>query len=465
MLDSDLRNVHLMKNELNIFNDIVDELLKLEEVDPVVRLGAPEEMKQKFDITVGDEPMAESDFRAVLGNVVLNTPRTASRSFFNQLFGGRNPAATLGELLSVMLNISMYTYKVGGPHVGIETELVQQICKRIGYSEEGSGGTFAPGGSMCNFMSVIMARDAYDSEIKNMGVRKQLVIYTSQDAHYSIAKNATFSGIGRENVRYLPVNDLGQMETDLLENLIAEDKANGLHPFLINATAATTVLGSFDDIDTLGDISKKHNLWLHVDGAYGGSVIFSEKHKHLLKGVEKCDSFTINPHKMLGTPLSCSIFVTKHKQQLFESFSQEASYLYQGDNDDYNLGKTSLQCGRRNDAFKFWTLWKSVGTKGLEKIIDQLYHLADVARDYVENHPDYTLYSFKESTAVCFNYKDIPPDKICNALSENGELMVGYGSFKEDTFVRFVTVNSRLTEGDIVRFFERFEKFAESHYF
>ena len=454
-----------MKDELDIFNDIVDELLKLEEADPVVKLGDPERMKDTFDIAVGDEPMGEADFRAVLGNVVLNTPRTASRSFFNQLFGGRNPVATLGELLSVMLNISMYTYKVGGPHVGIETELVQQICKRIGYDKEGSGGTFAPGGSMSNFMSVIMARDAYDAEIKNMGMRKQLVIYTSQEAHYSIAKNATFAGIGKENVRYLPVNDLGQMETDLLDKWVAEDKAKGLHPFLINATAATTVLGAFDDIDALADIAKKPNIWLHVDGAYGGSAIFSKKHKHLLKGIEKCDTFTINPHKMLGTPLSCSIIVTKHKQQLIESFSQDASYLYQGDGDDYNLGKTSLQCGRRNDAFKFWTLWKSVGTKGLEKIVDQLYHLADVARDYVKKHPDYTLYSFEESTAVCFNYKDISPEKICNALSEEGKLMVGHGSFKEDTFVRFVTVNSRLTEADIIRFFERFEKFAESYDF
>lgn len=462
MLDSCARG---MKNELKIFNEIVDELLKLEDEDPVVKLGAPETMRKKFDIAVSDEPISEEDFRAVLGNVVLNTPRTASRSFFNQLFGGRNPSATLGELLSVMLNISMYTYKVGGPHVGIERELVQQICQRIGYDEEESGGTFAPGGSMSNFMSVIMARDAYDAEIKNMGVRKQLVIYTSKEAHYSIAKNATFSGIGKENVRYLPVNDQGEMVTALLDKWITEDRENGLHPCLINATAGTTVLGSFDDIDALGDIAKKHNIWLHVDGAYGGSVIFSKKHKHLLKGIEKCDSFTINPHKMLGTPLSCSMFVTKHKPQLAESFSQEASYLYQGDSDDFNLGKTSIQCGRRNDAFKFWALWKSVGTQGLEKIIDQLFYLADVARDYVEKHPDYTLYSFEESTAVCFNYKSVPPEELCNALSENGKLMVGHGSFNEDTFVRFVTVNSRLTEGDIVRFFERFEKFVESHNF
>ena len=454
-----------MKSELDIFNDIVDELLKLEDADPVVKLGDPDDMVTDFDLAVNEDPMSEQDFKAVLGNVVLNTPRTASRSFFNQLFGGRMPAATLGELLSVMLNISMYTYKVGGPHVGIEMELIKQICKHIGYSEEEGGGTFAPGGSMSNFMAMLMARDSYDPEIRHKGVSKQLIVYTSVEAHYSIVKNASFAGIGRDNVRYLPVNDHGQIEVDQLDAMIKEDRENGLHPFLINATSGTTVLGAFDDLDALGDIAKKNNIWLHADGAYGGSVIFSKKYKHLLKGVEKCDSFSINPHKMLGVPLSCSMIVTKHKNQLVDSFSQDASYLYQGGHDEYNLGKTSIQCGRRNDAFKFWSLWKSVGTKGLENTIDQLYHLADVARDYVEKHPDYQLYSFEESTSVCFNYKDISPDKICNALSENGKLMVGHGSFKGDTFVRFVTVNSRLTEGDIVRFFEEFEKFAAKHEF
>ena len=124
-----------MKNELEIFNGIVDELLKLEDADPVVKLGAPEEMVEEFDISVSDEPMSDDDLRAALGKVVLNTPRTASRSFFNQLFGGRMPAATLGELLSVMLNISMYTYKVGGPHVGIEKELIKKICEMVGFPE------------------------------------------------------------------------------------------------------------------------------------------------------------------------------------------------------------------------------------------------------------------------------------------------------------------------------------------
>ena len=452
-----------MKKELKIFNDLVAALLKAEKSEPVTKLCPPEEMNTEFDLAVQDEPLGDKEFHALLEKIVLNTPKTASRSFFNQLFGGRIGAATLGELLTVMLNVSMYTYKVGGPHVGIEKELIQQVGLKLGYGAGEIAGTFAPGGSMSNFMSVIMARDAYDADIKNQGARKHLVIYTSSESHYSIAKNASFSGIGRENVRYIPVDDHGRMDVNSLEKAIESDRKRGLHPCMVNATAGTTVMGAFDDIAAIAKVTDKLGLWLHVDGAYYGSVIFSEKYKHLLKGIEHCDSFTMNPHKTLGTPLSCSIFLTKHKKQLVESFSQDASYLYQGDGDDYNLGKTSIQCGRRNDAFKFWTLWKSVGTKGLGDIIDRLFGLADFARDYVEKHPDYTLYSFNNSTAVCFNYKGISAQTICNDLANHGKLMVGHGSFNGQTFVRFVTVNSRLKESDITRFFKKFEQFAERY--
>ena len=121
--------------------------------------------------------------------------------------------------------------------------------------------------------------------------------------------------------------------------------------------------------------------------------------------------------------------MVKDKKHLHDSFSNVASYLYQTDQDEFNLGKMSLQCGRRNDALKFWTLWKSVGTEGLRRIVDHQFDLADYGRDYVRNHPDYTLYSHDETIAICFNYKDIPARVICTQLYEHAELLVGYGAF------------------------------------
>jgi glutamate/tyrosine decarboxylase-like PLP-dependent enzyme len=238
---------------------------------------------------------------------------------------------------------------------------------------------------------------------------------------------------------------------------VAQDIADGYTPFFVNVTAGTTVLGAFDSIEKIGAIAKKHNIWIHVDGAYCGGVIFSKKYRHLVNGLEMADSFCFNAHKMLGTPLSCSIIVTPHKKALHDSFSNDAEYLYQTDADDYNLGKTSLQCGRKNDALKFWTLWKAVGTDGLERIVDNQFYLADVAQEYVANHPDYALYSHPNSISVCYNYKDIPAPDLCTKLYEDAATLVGYGKFRDTEFVRFVTINATNTKEDILNFFKVME--------
>ena len=156
-----------------------------------------------------------------------------------------------------------------------------------------------------------------------------------------------------------------------------------------------------------------------------------------------------------------SKFLVKNKRWLYESFANDADYLYQTDGDDYNLGKTSLQCGRRNDALKFWSLWKSVGRRGLAEIVDRQFELADHALQYVKSNPDYTVYSYENSLGICFNYKDIPADLLCNQLYEAGELMVGYGQFHGNEFVRLVTVNAGNEKSDIDLFFQKMEAFAD----
>jgi len=450
-----------MKNELELFNKLAEKLFEAEKENPVATPIPAATLFEELDLSLTDTPSA--NFEETLEKLVLNTPRTATKLFFNQLFGGRNPKATLGDLLAVLLNNSMYTYKVAGPQVGVEKEILHTICNLIGYPKT-SDGTFAPGGSMSNFMAMVMARDATAKNTPHTGVRKTLILYTSAESHYSIPKNAALMGIGRDQVRFVATDSFGKMIPEALAAMIKTDLADGHQPFFVNATAGTTVMGAFDAIEPLSEICKQHNLWLHVDGAYCGSVIFSKKHNHLIAGLALSDSFSVNAHKMMGTPLTCSIIVTQHKAQLHKSFSNDAAYLYQTDGDDYNLGKTSIQCGRRNDALKFWTLWKSVGTQGLATIVDQQFKLADVAREYIQSHPDYTLYSFEETISVCFNYKDIPAQQLCTALYENSELMVGYGTFQENEFVRLVTINAGNEDVDILNFFSVLEDFVEQNH-
>lgn len=450
-----------MQADLELFQKLSHKLLKHEKQNGVVKPIKAEQLLDSLDLDLNEEGLDEEALESLLEEVVLSTPRTSTKLFFNQLFGGRNPKGTLGELLAVMLNNSMYTYKVGGPQVGIEKMIISKICKMLNFGKNADG-TFPPGGSMSNFMAMLMARDAYNRSIKFEGVSDKMIIYTSSTSHYSITKNAMFGGIGINQIRNIQTDEHGKMIPEVLQDQIEEDLKAGLKPFFVNATAGTTVLGAFDNVNAIHNITKNYkNLWLHVDGAYCGSVIFSKKYKHLIAGTEKADSFSFNAHKMLNVPLSCSILITKEKHNLKHSFACEADYLYQTDGDEYNLGKTSLQCGRRNDALKFWTLWKSVGTKGLEKMINQQFKLAETARNYIKNHPDYELYSYDDSVSVCFNYKNIDPIDLCNSMYEDGKLMVGYGEFKGNTFVRLVAINSNNDKKDILNFFKVMEAYVE----
>jgi sulfinoalanine decarboxylase len=448
-----------INSDLVLFNELVEVLLNEEHKHPVADRIEADKLYNTLDLSLNPTPIVDDKLKDLLKEVVISTPKTATKLFFNQLFGGRQGKAILGDLLAVMLNNSMYTYKVAGPQVGIEQEIIRKSCEMIGYGSQ-SNGTFPTGGSMSNYMALVMARDTKDSHCREKGMSKPMIVYTSRESHYSNSKNASFAGIGKSNIRYIPTDSKGQMLPNHLEAQIIKDLDEGFVPTYVNATAGTTVLGSFDPIDKIADITEKYKIWLHVDGAYCGSVIFSDKFKYLVDGIERSNSFSYNAHKMLGTPLTCSVLLVNDKKHLHNSFSNDADYLYQTDGDDFNLGKTSFQCGRRNDALKFWTLWKSIGTNGLKQIVDQQFELADIARAYIKSNPDYTLYSFDDSISVCFNYQGIDPMTLCTALYEHQITVVGFGSFNNDTFIRLITINTNNDEYDILNFFKVLEAYV-----
>jgi glutamate decarboxylase len=175
------------------------------------------------------------------------------------------------------------------------------------------GGISQNGGSASNATSIIIARNTKYPETKTEGYGdKKFVLFTSAHGHYSLEKAAQMFGFGSNAVKSVDVDDEGRMKPSHLKALIKKTREAGQTPFYVNATAGTTVLGSFDPIDDIAEICKEENLWLHVDGSWGGPFIFSEElRKDRLKGLEKVDSFAITPHKMLGVPLTCSFLIGK----------------------------------------------------------------------------------------------------------------------------------------------------------
>ena len=450
------------KSDLKAFNHLVEMLLNEESQSPVAATIPVEDLFDKIDLSLEDQPIDDQKLYDALEFLIKKTPKTASKRFFNQLIGGRRSKAVLGDLIASILNNSMYTYKVAGPMVGIEMSVIRSIAQLIDYPDS-SGGTITSGGSISNFMAMVVARDHKLNTTIKEGIQQRMVLYTSVESHYSVTKNASLIGIGKNQVRSIQTNSLGSISIEALKTTLQEDIQAGYCPFMINATSGTTVLGAFDDIEALANISKTYNLWLHVDGAYGGAVAFTKNRKHYLKGIEKSNSFSISAHKMLGTPLTCSVFITQQQQQLFESFSSEADYLFQTQTDTYNLGKSSFQCGRRNNALKLWTLWKSIGTVGIGELVNHQFELATVARKYVKSHDDYTLYGPDNSTSVCFNYKNIDPELLSKRLHEHQQLLVSYGRFKNQKFIRLVTINSDNTAKEILNFFHIIETFVQQN--
>ncbi|MFK7962141.1 MAG: aspartate aminotransferase family protein [Phycisphaerales bacterium] len=426
-------------------------LLEAEAREGVVPHRTPEEMFEHLDLEVHEDGMPSEMVFDQLERIVLATPRTGTDRFYNQLFAGRDPVASAAEMLTVMLNSSMYTYKVAGPHVLIEEELTQQMCQLVGY-EDGEG-IFTPGGSLSNFVGMMIARNEARPGIPDLGMTgPPMVVYSSNLGHYSVMKDVAMLGLGRKSVRKVDTDSRGRMCPSALRRRIEEDLAAGHQPFMINATAGTTVLGAFDPLDTIGAIAKEFGLWLHVDAAFGGSALVSEQYRENLVGSELTDSFTWDAHKLMGVPLSCSVILVKQRGLLEKHCSEDAKYLFQSDDEgEYDHGTRSIQCGRRNDSLKLWASWKHLGHTGFAQRIDHLYEMAQYAAERVAAHPDMVLSKEPESVNVCFEVVGKPSDQICEYLRRAQQAVVGFAIVDGRRVIRAAFPNADLTTEAIDR--------------
>lgn len=209
--------------------------------------------------------------------------------FVNQLFSSVDPYGLIGQWLTDALNPSVYTYEVAPVFTLMEEEVLREMRKIVGWTDGEGDGIFCPGGSIANGYAISCARHYYYPEIKAKGVYAipKLVLFTSELAHYSTKKMAMFMGIGSDNCILVKTDEFGKMNVNDLEKKVVEAIELGATPFLVTATAGTTVYGAFDPLKAISVVCKKYNLWLHVDAAWGGGALMSRRHKHLLNGIEQ----------------------------------------------------------------------------------------------------------------------------------------------------------------------------------
>ncbi|KAH0845908.1 hypothetical protein AYO21_07007 [Fonsecaea monophora] len=417
-----------------------------------------------------------------LSSILKYSVNTSAPGFLDKLYSAPLPPGIAAELILSVLNTNLHVYQVSPVLSLVETYTTKALAAMFGFTGPRAGGINVQGGSASNMTSIVIARNTLYPETKLFGNHaggRELVMFTSEHGHYSIEKAAQQCGFGSESVISVPVDPVsGEMDPGAFESLIVREKGKGRTPFYVNATAGTTVLGSFDPFSAIAGIARKHGLWMHIDGAWGGSFIFSESLRRTrLKGCDLADSIAINPHKMLGVPVTCSFLLLKDLKNAHAANTLRAGYLFHDEDhsgseqsglngheqtqsldDDWtppnDLADLTLQCGRRGDSLKLFLSWQYYGTLGYSSKIEDAYSVACYLADLVEQSPDLLLVSTNPPPClqVCFYFA--PGGKMVHDLSNDSRVINGSKRHEaESVGKRNSAITSRITRSLVSRGF------------
>lgn len=316
-------------------------------------------------------------------------------------------------------------YQVSPALTVVEKTTARALANKFGFTGPHAGGITCQGGSSSNLTSLIVARNTLYPECRTAGnAARDFVVFTSAHGHYSVEKSAMVSGMGSGAVWPVPVDEAGRMRTDRLRELVVRAKAEGKTPFYVNATAGTTVRGSYDPFEDIAAVCREHGLWMHIDASFGGPVIFSRKHAWKLRGSHLADSLTVNPHKMMHVPTTCSFLLGPDMAVFNRANTTSAGYLFHGDGagdeEVWDLADLSLQCGRRPDALKLALAWQYYGSDGFERQIDGAFDVAEHLFNAIRESPRLALVApeLPACLQVCFYYApaggDVSGDRAVN---------------------------------------------------
>ena len=243
-------------------------------------LSAPQ-LAEIVDVSLQQHGSDVASLEQAIKDYLYYSPAVYKPDFNKLLFSGQNEPALLGDWVTAMANANMHTYQMAPVATLMELELIKQWNQLIGFASSASGGDgiMVSGGSQANLISMMLARHKACPDYKTKGAQgRTLVAYVSNQAHYSAEKAIHVLGLGTDNLIAVDSSEDGRMCPQALQTAVDASLAQGHIPFYIGLTVGTTVVGAYDDVYTASTIAKANNIWLHIDGAWGGPILFSAKH-------------------------------------------------------------------------------------------------------------------------------------------------------------------------------------------
>ncbi len=424
----------------------------------------PAELRDILDL---EQPGKTGDWQEIFAWVekyLTYSVKTHHPMFVNRMWMGANLPAIVGEIVAAVSNTSACTYESAPVSTLLEKYMIGEMLDLVGF--DGGEGQMTTGSSNANMIAMMAARNTADRRIKQDGLcgKQKFMAFVGADAHYSMDRAANILGIGTDQLIKVPIDPRGAMLPEELGLAIERVLAEGGLPFFVGATAGTTVRGAYDPLEPLLVLRGRYRFWLHVDGAWGGSVVLSRQlRQEYLRGLERADSFTWDFHKMLGSTLMCNILlVNKRPETLATVLSAgDGSYLFRDENAEFmeDLGTSSLQCGRRVDSLKWFLDWKFFGRDGLAARVEKFLGLCAYAEELVEADPDLEMVVPRPSFNVCFRFK--VAEERSNAfnlalrtrLYEEGATLVGVAYIDKILAMRLLVTNPAAERADLETFF------------
>ncbi len=392
------------------------------------------------------------------------------------------PSLVISQAAEVFINAtnqSMDSWDQSPSATLMEIKLIEWLRSQVGYPA-GDAGVFTSGGTQSNLMGLMLARDAFFARrghsIQQEGIpgdiRKYKVL-CSEQAHFSVQKNMSLMGHGYQSVVTVKTDEFSRMDLNDLLQKISTAKSQGEAILAIVATAGTTDAGAIDNLTAITTIAAEENIWVHVDAAWGGALLLSQKYRHLLAGLEHADSVTLDFHKQYFQTISCGAFLLKDKKH-FELMRYQAAYL----NSEFdeaqgvpNLVSKSLQTTRRFDALKLWMGLEALGKNQYAEIIDHGVSLAQEVATYIVESTPIELVMQPQLASVLFRVRPQGLDeqqialfnqKVGDVLLDSGRANVGVTEHQGITCLKLTLLNPTVSLEDIKTLLKLVQETADS---
>jgi len=338
----------------------------------------------------------------------------ASGGHMGYIPGGGIYPSSLGDFLADVTNRYSGVSFASPGGAKMEQQLVKWMAELVGFPA-GSGGDLTSGGSIANLTAIVTARETMDIRARDI---ERSCIYMTADAHHCIDKSLRAAGLAECKKHRVPMDDHFRMDVSALEQLIREDKAAGLRPWLITASAGTTDTGAIDPVGAIAELAEQHDMWLHVDAAYGGFFLLCEEGRQVLRGLDKAHSIVLDPHKGMFLPYGSGAVLVRDVKWLAQSQAYQADYMQDvtAEEGHYSPADLSLELSRPFRGLRFWLPLKLFGLAPFRAALAEKIWLARYFHEQLEKTPGWEVGPYPELSVATFRF--VPEQGDANVFNE-----------------------------------------------